>query len=424
MKTQEITQEKTYPSEKDNPEEMPEEPKTTLCDFCGELIFQEDAHALGGEELCESCYEAATLCDHCGAACLLDNTISINDQFLCQTCTDSHTTTCQHCNDPIFIQQNAGSDSYPLCNNCFSDHYCNCDDCGAVIHYDDCHYTHADSDVPFCSGCFAHQRRDGIQCYEYRPDPIFYGEGKRYLGVELEIDEGGESNRSAKELLKIGNEREEHIYIKRDGSLDDGMEIVTHPMTLEYHKNCLPWESLVKNCRENGYFSHQSDTCGLHVHVNRKSFGKTVYEQDLSIARILFFVENHWNELLKFSRRTQRQLEKWAARYGRKDSPQEVLDAAKGGGYRRYTCVNLVNHHTIEFRIFRGTLKLNTILATLELVDVLCDLAMWKTDQYMQELSWTQFVSDLKEEKYPELIQYLKERRLYVNEPVNMEVES
>ena len=38
------------------------------------------------------------------------------------------------------------------------------------------------------------------------------------------------------------------------------------------------------------------------------------------------------------------------------------------------------------------------------------------SDTAVQELSWFDFLDDINE---PELIQYLKERRLYVNEPVN-----
>ena len=86
----------------------------------------------------------------------------------------------------------------------------------------------------------------------------------------------------------------------------------------------------------------------------------------------------------------------------------------------RYTCVNLTNFDTIEFRLFRGTLKLNTFLATLQMVDRICDVALSLSDQEMQELTWTNFVIGCTS---PELIQYLKERRLYVNEPVEMEVE-
>ena len=108
-------------------------------------------------------------------------------------------------------------------------------------------------------------------------------------------------------------------------------------------------------------------------------------------------------------------MEQWAARYGRKDDPKAVLDHAKGSRLGRYTCVNLTNYDTIEFRMFRGTLKLNTFLATLQMVDRICNVAFSLSDQQMQELTWTDFAAGC---TAPELIQYLKERRLYVSEPV------
>ena len=84
------------------------------------------------------------------------------------------------------------------------------------------------------------------------------------------------------------------------------------------------------------------------------------------------------------------------------------------------TCVNLLPYTTIEFRMFRGTLKYNTFLAVLQLLDRICDTALFCTDQEIQDMSWTTFVSGCTQ---PELIQYLKERRLYVNEPVPTEAE-
>ena len=54
------------------------------------------------------------------------------------------------------------------------------------------------------------------------------------------------------------------------------------------------------------------------------------------------------------------------------------------------------------------------------LLNRLCDAAVSLCDQDIQELSWTSFVASCTE---PELIQYLKERRLYVNDPVESEVE-
>lgn len=70
--------------------------------------------------------------------------------------------------------------------------------------------------------------------------------------------------------------------------------------------------------------------------------------------------------------------------------------------------------------MFRGTLKYNTLMAALQLVDRVCDAALFLSDQEMKELSWTTFAAGCTE---PELVQYLKERRLYVNEPVESEVE-
>ena len=164
----------------------------------------------------------------------------------------------------------------------------------------------------------------------------------------------------------------------------------------------------------------QRGTCGLHVHINRSAFGETEYEQEPAIARILYFVEKHWEELLKFSRRTPRQLERWASRYGYKDRPKDILDHAKKGYGGRYSSVNLENRATIEFRIFRGTLKFNTLIATLQLVNRICDVALSLSDEELQAMSWTTFVSGCQEK---ELVQYLKERRLYVNEPITTEEE-
>ena len=76
-----------------------------------------------------------------------------------------------------------------------------------------------------------------------------------------------------------------------------------------------------------------------------------------------------------------------------------------------------------QFRMFRGTLKVNTIIATLELVNIVCDLAVKFSDDEISKLSWTDFVLSIPDSEYPELVMYLKERRLYVNEPVEDESE-
>lgn len=195
-------------------------------------------------------------------------------------------------------------------------------------------------------------------------------------------------------------------------------------MTLNYHMSEMPWQEVMRKAVSLGYGSHRERTCGLHVHVNRTAFGDTEAKQDACIARVLYFVEWHWAELLQFSRRTQQQLDRWAARYGYKEQPRDILDHAKKGCHAgRYTCVNLENYDTIEFRIFRGTLKYNTIIATLQLVNLICDVAIFMSDDQLKALSWSDFVAGIDRKKYPELVRYLKERRLYVNAPVKKEDE-
>lgn len=55
-----------------------------------------------------------------------------------------------------------------------------------------------------------------------------------------------------------------------------------------------------------------------------------------------------------------------------------------------------------------------------QLLDRICDVALFMSDEELKAMSWTTFVSGCTQ---PELVQYLKERRLYVNEPIESEAE-
>lgn len=331
---------------------------------------------------------------------------------------------CEHCDCVLpDSDDNFGDDEITLCHSCYRSHYTRCFNCNRILSVDSAFYLDSNNDdEPLCNTCYEEaQRCEGILSYYFKPVPIFYGEGPRYFGIELEIDRAGEITRNARELLSIANGDQTRIYCKHDGSLDDGFEIVSHPMSLQYHQFHMPWAEIMAKAIQMGYRSHQANTCGIHVHVSRAAFGPDESTQDSVIARILYFFEKHWEELLKFSRRTPRQLERWAARYGYKEHPGEILAYAKKGyGPGRYVCVNLQNTDTIEFRIFRGSLIVNTMMATLQLVDRICDVALALSDEELKGMSWSTFVAGCTQ---PELVQYLKERRLYVNEPVEAKEE-
>lgn len=346
-------------------------------------------------------------------------------RILCEDCVYDKTIVCECCDTRIWIDDNVGNNYISLCQSCYDYHYTTCGQCDCFLNNDndEIYYAEGDDDneTPYCYSCYnEYEKTSFLRSYSYKPSPLFHGESTRYFGVELEIDDGGKDEYNAKILCELANAYHNNIYIKEDASLDNGMEIVTYPMTLNYHIQKMPWKSLLERSLELDYVSHQTDTCGLHIHVNRTSFSDSISFQDECIARILYIVERFWQELLKFSRRTESQLKRWANRYGYKDSPAEILDTAKSSCIGRYTCVNLSNHDTIEFRIFKGTLKYNTLIATLQLVEEICNVAFSMSDEEVSDLGWCNFMEQISNSKYPELIAYLKERRLYINEPVTV----
>ena len=351
------------------------------------------------------------ICSECGRVLCEETVHHFEDRCYCENCINSLTTICDCCNERIWRHQAEGDTFTVLCHQCYQSCYTYCEECGVLINNDD---AYLEDDYSYCKNCFERIRSNPIKDYHYKPEPIFYGNEPLFIGIELEIDGNGECAENAKEILDCINKDNVYCYIKHDGSLQDGMELVFHPMNLSYCLNNINWSELFEIIVSLGYRSHQTETCGLHCHVNRSAFGSTLEIQESVIARIVFFVENHWNELLKFSRRTEYSINRWASRYGISENTKETYKNAKEKRLGRYVAVNLENYSTIEFRLFRGTLKYQTFAATLQLVDEICQTCINMTDKELEGLSWSSFVLGIKDK--PELIGYLKSKRLYVNE--------
>ena len=324
-------------------------------------------------------------CSNCGVLIDSDDYEEVNDEIVCTDCIEHHTTTFDRCGNTVWLQNSYGDEYTTLCRHCYENHYTRCSCCDVMLHDDDAYHLDV---CDYCSECYHDEvdRSRSIHDYRYKPEPIFYGDSDRYLGVELEIDGAGKDSNNADDLIEIANMSDEHIYIKSDGSLDDGMEIVSHPMTLDFHKDFC-WEEIMRKAISLGYRSHQTSTCGLHVHVNRDCLGEDRNDQEEVISQILYFVEHHWNEMLKFSRRSEYSMNRWAARYGYENSARAILDKAKKGNCERYAAVNLMNYSTVEFRMFRGTLKINTFMATLKLVNAIIETALYYSEEELHKLS-------------------------------------
>ena len=139
-------------------------------------------------------------CDSCGDSFPRKELTPVGSSLLCPECLDTATTTCAHCGERIFWDENAGNRATPLCQSCYERYYTECSRCGAMIRQSEVCYYDSD-DEPLCSDCYNRTSKyRSIHDYYFKPAPIFYGEGPRYFGVELEIDGAGEDNYNARAL--------------------------------------------------------------------------------------------------------------------------------------------------------------------------------------------------------------------------------
>lgn len=171
------------------------------------------------------------VCFVCGAILSDEEAKKIDGQVMCEDCFEEQTTVCDNCGDRIWKNDAEGDSNYTLCSHCYEYSYTTCENCGRLIHNEDAYYEDDDDDCPYCHDCYERLQGRSIKNYSYKPEPIFYGSGNLFYGVELEVDKGGEDDSNAQLLIDMANQNEERIYCKHDGSINEGFEIVSHPMS-------------------------------------------------------------------------------------------------------------------------------------------------------------------------------------------------
>ena len=391
------------------------EADAVTCYNCGCIIEGcDDYEDDNGNAICESCfYDYYFNCEQCGDVTAQDDLISIDDgrEYVCESCAESYYYHCDDCGEYVSRRNLWVDRNLTICYHCY-DNYCVCDDCGDVIHSD---YIHCINGY-YCDDC-APSHRTIIQDYNYKPLPEFYGElsewVKGYYGLELEIDDGDYKQEAAQRIQDVGGDC---IYLKHDGSLSsDGFEIVTHPATLEHHMNHIPWRNIIRAARNYNYTSHDAGTCGLHIHASRTLFGADRTTQDLNIAKCILLIDFWWEQyIVPFSRRNYHQLNNWSKKPNANILPtdnaeQAVNKALSTSQHDRYKAVNLKNRHTVEFRFFRGTLRRDTIIASIQFIDALINyVSAVKLEEF-----WDKTFKDVfGNTQHAELKDYLQKRRL------------
>lgn len=213
-----------------------------------------------------------------------------------------------------------------------------------------------------------------IHSYRYKPKMFHFHKLDNdnlnlFFGLELELDDGGENDENAQYIQEYLGE--DNCYVVHDGSLSDGLEIVTHPCSLEYHKT-LDYDGLFKELSKRGY--KDSYRTGFHVHVNRDYFNN----DSSTIAKIIYLCQHNWDIIEKMSLR--------------KDYCH-IEELISDGYFKRekYLFLNLQHPHTIEFRMFKGTMSQSRINEVLKIVKTIVDVCHNNSYDYITNLSKVEF---------------------------------
>ena len=110
-----------------------------------------------------------------------------------------------------------------------------------------------------------------------------------WVGVELEVETNNDNC-----LNYLRSIKSNWFYVERDGSLDHdyGCEIITIKMNPKVACDVKTWEELCNNLSLLGAKSHDTSTCGFHVHISKTAFGETTEEQDETIGRLIHLYHN------------------------------------------------------------------------------------------------------------------------------------
>jgi hypothetical protein len=437
-------------TEEDTSTEEPAEKIT--CKECGKEIEEdENIYEVEGIPYCDEC---ATTCEECNKTVRRDEMFLIRKQgstgypqelYVCEECYNEEVIgECESCGETLFrtdYNVQIQGDGI-VCRDCYMENYATCEECEQIVHRDSIIFH---NDRYLCESCYEEGRSSLISSYHEKKATTKMKteeeneEGKDVLlfGMEIEIENKSrhEDTEALAEICmdSIGEtyEGEDKIWLSSDGSLSDGFEIITQPFSMNYWKETFK-EEIAGMCKEMiraGARSHETSTCGLHVHMSKlelarhKEIGFTELRKEM-----LVITRNIWEDMLKLSRRKLSEVTQYAkpvvvkikedkAR-DKKERNQKVEEAIYDLNNERYSAINFTNRQTVEIRIFKGTLNPETIEATLQVCDAIAAVTQHHDDIFeIKSLSVLVNVAErIRGERYDTLREYAEKRGVIIKE--------
>lgn len=381
------------------------------CEECGCWEYGYE-HRVGTQYYCsDECLESAGLevCSECGSAfrasgpefanryrtyCSEDCAVRSGDFERCDRCGDVHGI------DDMRTVRDGGDDEY-WCEYCTDDYSQWCEQCDTRVSDDSFNF-----DADCCNECCSRNLHE----YGWTPLLEFHGDtGKNswpYLGVELETDSSYKASSRSEYVNSLASMQHfDRVWLTRDSSLNEGVEVTSHPMTLAEHVSCGVWSEVRNAAVRNGFVSHNAGTCGLHVHVNRDFFGKSEMVRNVGGHKMLRLAQRFERQLMIF---TRRESARWCSYETEGDYSLKPVKVSVGTGREGKSllekaadssreerahsqCVNFEHCKTFEIRIFRGTLRLETLYASLALAQEMARAAKLHGESWIERCTWYEF---------------------------------
>jgi hypothetical protein len=286
-------------------------------------------------------------------------------EIYCMECFDGQFFVCCGCEEVIRNESLRHTEhDLSFCVPCFHESYTTCRTCDEPVHIES--VWQDDDGDEYCEQCYRGCSKK-IHTWDYKPKLNFHsrdknsfkidGMGKRelFLGFEIETKMPISTISNNADFVLKHSKEETLFYLKDDSTIDGGFEMVSHPATLEFHKS-VAYKKLFADMIKRGCRSHNTQTCGLHVHINRTFLSET------DKIKMAMFVYSQKANIVKIARRDCLQ---WSKFKDIKNLIKKELPLSR----ERYEALNFTNRNTIELRTFKGTLKYDTFIATLEFVD-------------------------------------------------------
>lgn len=209
------------------------------------------------------------------------------------------------------------------------------------------------------------------------------------IGVELEVEgcEGRQNDNQCNAVARVLAKYlpENHVCVP-DGSLRNGFEIVTAPLT-PTEVNRVGWYGLLRELSRAGLTSHESGRCGLHVNISRK-----------------YLTDQYWRRLRGFITRQRAFFNEISRRNGDNYYCQYSNETSK------YTALNLSKTSVCEFRFFRGTLKPSSFIASIETVRALVEWVRGLQETNKTRLTVSGFLKTLNQSRFKVARDYIGAR--------------